>query len=471
MDDPSAWDLGAVLTVIAIVVTVVVGLLGVFAGFVIYRAIGLGEAENCEDVKAEYTARLDPQGWERYRAALQRLLGGIDGFFRFDGYSRFWRPYGVCLKLAIVYPILFYLIGYVFAGAGGLAANPLFDGNAHWAARVFLVAYIILGAGLFFAALRFDWFERVGRIVGRRFARFGRPMENVVFVFVVVAVVVAVVVVVAIGVATFAIIGAGAGVVAVAAAAAGAVAGTVAGAGAGPVDFAVAVAIFFIGGDPILPIVYLAFFVAFPIINAFLDLASIAVTRALIRRWVRERRGAWRAFLLYLWSIFWDLVAAVFCVTVLAGALTAGMAGLRWLIARFGEGSASVDWMANMNAFRTDPLGDGLMVTLMLFSTLVPTVFHLAAGTIAYFKMPHFGRQFVLDAVADGPPAFTQRIRVASVMILPWAISLLIWVAIGLLFLRFFVPLKWLGLGDDGTLLTWLPFKAAEWVWGVLVLP
>jgi hypothetical protein len=56
-------------------------------------------------------------------------------------------------------------------------------------------------------------------------------------------------------------------------------------------------------------------------------------------------------------------------------------------------------------------------------------------------------------------------------MILPWAISLLIWVAIGLLFLRFFVPLKWLGLGDDGTLLTWLPFKAAEWVWGVLVLP
>lgn len=186
---------------------------------------------------------------------------------------------------------------------------------------------------------------------------------------------------------------------------------------------------------------------------------------------MRQGQSAQRAFLFYLAGVFWDLVAAVLCVTILAGVLSASMAVLRWLITRIGDGSANVDWMASLNAFRTDPLGDGLMVTLMLFSTLIPTVFHLAAGTIGYFKMPHFGRQYVLDAVAGGPPPFTRRIRVASVMILPWFISLLIWGVIGLLFLRFFIPLSWLGLGDDGYLLTWLPFKSAEMVWGVLVGP
>jgi len=58
------------------------------------------------------------------------------------------------------------------------------------------------------------------------------------------------------------------------------------------------------------------------------------------------------------------------------------------VVAPVGGEPITIDWMAMMAAFRDDPFGEGLTVTLMLFSTLVPTLFHLAAGTAALVKLP-----------------------------------------------------------------------------------
>ncbi len=124
------------------------------------------------------------------------------------------------------------------------------------------------------------------------------------------------------------------------------------------------------------------------------------------------------------------------------------------------------------------------MVTLMLFSTLVPKIFHLMAGTAACFVMPNVRRDYVVRALAGGPPDAMGRLKIGFVATAVPAVFLVMWtIVFGLLF-RFFVPLSWVhavaaripggppewlaGLPEEGTLLIWLPYKAAEWTWVAL---
>ena len=90
-----------------------------------------------------------------------------------------------------------------------------------------------------------------------------------------------------------------------------------------------------------------------------------------MRRWVVEKEVEETNFGRYFWGLFMDLAAAVACVCLLAALLSAGMVGLNWALDAGGADQAlRVDWMGLMGDFRADPLGDGLMVTLMLCSTL-----------------------------------------------------------------------------------------------------
>ena len=287
MVDPSAWDLGAVLTVFAIVVTVIIGLLGVFAGFVIYRAVGLGEAKNCAEVAAEYRARLDPQGWERYRAAVQKLLGRIDLIFGFDGESRFWPPYEVCLSLSVLYTITFFLVGYAVADAGALVSIPIFKIETHWAWRVQAVFSGILIMVIFHASTRFGWFERLGQVIGNKFVRRSRILKfSITIIVFLTAVIVSMGVVVGSALIAalftsfsgeiFAI-----GVIASVAASAGFFSGVAFSGNPGTgvssgVSAVVAIVgavglLWFISGDTVLLLIFAVLIAALPLTNAFLD--------------------------------------------------------------------------------------------------------------------------------------------------------------------------------------------------------
>ncbi len=206
-----------------------------------------------------------------------------------------------------------------------------------------------------------------------------------------------------------------------------------------------------------------------PAANSLLDWVSIRVTRSVILWWTKPRASASGTLWRFTWGVTVDLIVAVLCVCGLAALLTAGVAGLNAVLGMvIGEAALVVDWMAMMGTFRADPFGEGLMVTLMLFSTLLPTVFHLTAGTVAVLKLPHLGRDYVVQALAAGPPAPSVRLGVAAVIVSVWLVPLFVWTVLLLLFLRFFVPLSWPPQGPGDFLLLSVPYWIAEWVWTLL---
>ena len=221
------------------------------------------------------------------------------------------------------------------------------------------------------------------------------------------------------------------------------------------------------------------FFVVFPFANSLLDWGSLTVTRLMMRWWVAAKGSAVATFTLYGVGILFDLAIAVVCVWALSALFSAGVAGFNALIAWRVEdaGPETVEWMTQMRAFRDEPLGDGLMVTLMLFSTLLPTLFHLAAGTAALFRLPHLGRDTVLRVLAAGEPDMTNRVGLGFLIAVQWLVPIALWVFIGLLFLRFFLPWScltpllptaWVPTGADGFLIPWLAYHAAETTWTLL---
>ncbi|MAE44602.1 MAG: hypothetical protein CMF63_06425 [Magnetovibrio sp.] len=222
---------------------------------------------------------------------------------------------------------------------------------------------------------------------------------------------------------------------------------------------------------------WVAFFVFFPFANSLLDWASLSTTRWLMRRWVGEKEVEEANFGRYIWGLFMDLAAAVACVCLLAVLLSAGMAGLN-LALDVGDTDQAlrVDWMGLMGDFRADPLGDGLMVTLMLCSTLVPTLFHMAAGTAAAFPMPHPRRAYVYRVLeSDAEPAAGKALGIGFLMAVQLLVPFVVWTIVLAMIARFFVPMSWMHrlMPDwfpeiDGSLLLWLPYRAAEWAWVAL---
>ncbi len=440
---PGPWDF--TLTHLLMIAAPVVAAWGWLAKSYIDR---LGDKDACEAIRDDYRGRVAMGRWTWFRDGLAGMLARMDRFFGY-GEGAFLGPWGRCLALAFVYPILFFLIGYAASGRGDVAGFEMLDPGLGDGRRIALLGWLLAVALFFYRAVRRKWFERAGRWAARRVGgRAGETgakgwvaaiAENVAFAF------------------AFAFAFAGAA----AAAGAGAVAGAGAGAGAW---------IFIFGADNALSIVFSAFFVLFPLFNSVLDWASLTVTRALIGGWVAGAGGmagtAWR----YLGGLGADLVAALGFLTLLSGALSAGVFGLNAVLAGAGA-SIQLDWPAQMRSFRDDPLGDGLMMTLMLGSTMLPTVAHLIAGTAALLFMPHQGRAPVLDAVEEACPLpFNRAASFGVVMALQWVIPAAFWLAAFGLALRWFAPMSWFGAGD-GHLLTWLPYQAAEAVWFWLSAP
>ena len=218
--------------------------------------------------------------------------------------------------------------------------------------------------------------------------------------------------------------------------------------------------------------IYLVFFLIFPTANSLLDWFSVSATRRLMRWWVGLDGSAGATFRRYYFGVIFDLALAVIAVCLLAGLFSAGIFGLNAVLAEFpgSQGVVHLDWMAQVADFRDDPLGRGLMVTLMLFSTLVPTLFHLGAGTAALVKLPHLGRDYVVRALENGPPVMGDRVGVGMVMAAQKIIPYAAWGAVGLLFIRFFIPMAWVPevAEDKGFLLLWLPYEVSAWVWTAL---
>ncbi|PWE29999.1 hypothetical protein DDZ14_16290 [Maritimibacter sp. 55A14] len=118
------------------------------------------------------------------------------------------------------------------------------------------------------------------------------------------------------------------------------------------------------------------FFGVFPILNALFDLLSYAVTVALVRLGLRMKR--WPAFLLGLLdlfiagALFFALGAALVVTTALLNRLSSGqIADIGGILGQISQGwSTTIAW-----------------AYFMVFSTLVPTLFHLVLTLISLERM------------------------------------------------------------------------------------
>ena len=125
-------------------------------------------------------------------------------------------------------------------------------------------------------------------------------------------------------------------------------------------------------------------YVALPIANAALDWLSWAVTRWLLRR-SSDVAGATLAAISMASRLALDLGIAFLSLCLMALLLPNVIEGTNWLFARFAW--PTIAWLPLLNQALEAPFTQGLFVTGMLLTTLVPTLLHVAAGLFGVFAV------------------------------------------------------------------------------------
>ena len=339
--------------------------------------------------KAKAEDLRDPNYARIYR---NLLSAGLDHLNRFFGgvYSR--RALGICVTLSLFYSLGLFFLGWAVGGPGSIGATPFIAGEWPWWARLLLTAALAAYIGLIY------WFfrRRFGRLIAIA-ERTGRgPAKQLI------GVPLGLLAGVLAGAVAVTLARAGAGAVAVAVAGAGLVAGAaaIAGAGAVAVVVAVAVAVALVGAVTVVvteaavvalvgadvktfantfAVTWLLFLLLLPALNGVWDWASWWISRSLgahllatLKKEIPELRKALLAVL----HTALDLVAAIGLLAALTISLTAVVEGANEL-AKAIDLPPPLALDEFLRDAAKDPWGpDGIWVTLMLLSTLIPTVAH-----------------------------------------------------------------------------------------------
>lgn len=339
----------------------------------------------------------------RYFGAIEASVGWFDRVYgpKLISYGAFDRA----LLFAFVYAIFTLLIGWAIFDAGqlgGVAFMP--EGLPFWR-RMASFATIMASCALVFAVSKFQPqikpaiaarlaapLDRAMRQTGplariKRVTLHNAP-ETIYSLMLIGAVAVTAAVAVAVAGAV-AIAGAGVGTIAIAIVGAGAGAGSIVivGAGAGLVFFASTPISSFpyfqidfgiLSDDQIIVLTTLSlFFFVLPLLNAFADFLSIAVTRSFLRRIAAQRKTAVQVLV----GVGIDLVIAALCLGLLLGLIIVTLDLWR----AFAPTTLPFDWRAYRDTLCAGDWQRGTMLWLMLSTTLAPTALHLAAGFGAVF--------------------------------------------------------------------------------------
>ena len=126
-------------------------------------------------------------------------------------------------------------------------------------------------------------------------------------------------------------------------------------------------------------------FIILPVFNAFLDWISWAFSRYFLERASKEDKA-----LPIIQDIVADLILAIFFMVMLCLLIPLGAEALNLLYGQYGP-DTQFDWRSLALSARDDPWGEGLMVTLMILSTLIPTVIHIVLALIALVLQSFMG--------------------------------------------------------------------------------
>ena len=326
---------------------------------------------------------------ERYHALLRWLLRRAQYFYGSRWLS--WQAFTFSLLLAYLYPVLAALLGYALANNTQVAGLKLFDAQDNallrWLVLLALLAMIVLTIRIWLNYQRIN--ARYDSLSQRLFG--SRLPGRLLLALVVAAALLLYRYYASGGIdwTDFAGAGAFAGAVAVAFAGAVAVAFAVAGAfafaGAGAFAFAgavaVAVAVFlavllYLSGDYTDAQTLILLYLLLPLINALFDCVSVKYSRYFSTRIAAgEGTGMVSKHLLL------DAILALLFFFGLLLALPPLIDGYNWLCSF--TSLPPINWRELALQARDDPWGTGILVTLMLLSTLIPTLLHLLMAGLA----------------------------------------------------------------------------------------
>lgn len=126
------------------------------------------------------------------------------------------------------------------------------------------------------------------------------------------------------------------------------------------------------------------FYLMLPLVNALLDWLSWWVSR-----WFLERAAQEPQVRIIVLDVVLDFGAAVLfmlalCLLLPAGAILLDNLYVGWVDVNTGV-PAQTGWQEYAVWARDEPWGKGIMVTLMLVTTLIPTLLHILLGLMAFF--------------------------------------------------------------------------------------
>jgi hypothetical protein len=367
-------------------------------------------------------------GWmgDRRRTLYLRWLDAAENKLqRFFG-SRLlgWYAFDRCLLLACAYPIFLLLLAWVLGAAPSLANVPLLDASLVWPQRAMAIVGIVP------AVFSFWWVGRQHVTIATWLARIApvkiRQQSFVVsvskYVLMILILGISVLVLVLVSVLDLDLdldlaLGVALGVALTLASVLGLNYGLNYGSSFG-MGFSLLLSFGLVAGFGLVftatvgTVAIVVFLGILPLVNAAMDWMSWAVSRGLLRHLIK--RGADAGIATILWHAAVDLFVAVALLIGVAVSLPFLLQLGNMALELLGQ-QMIIAWWEYLSAAQRAPFGEGLFVTGMLLSTLLPTAGHFLMLVVALlFPRPVWFRQSWLDWLTTPDPARFQRIVVLS---------------------------------------------------------
>jgi len=400
------------------------------AGYAYYIGARKKELADLASLEAWLPSLADSLRMARYHNAIKRALDRVDGFFGEKPFG--WRALTTCWLIAFVYPLMLFMLTWAAGGPHTLGVlDFLPEGWSALRRWGFVGGFLVYGCLLFLLVRDADkvnaqlreqldqffqqqlhgipakWRRPLGVLIlglmvaGLLYAMYGSEFFFVVAGAFILAVAVAgiragttIAVAGAVAVIAFLVIfSPEVGIVfdilvfifVIAIALTFFVSVSVAIVFAGAIAFAYMVAAYFSGGwagvfHPFTGSV-LVFLLILPVLNGLLDFASWGISRRL-GRLLLKHFGRYTAIFL----AFVDAVCAVLLLGTLAVVLCTAVEALNAL-ALAKTGAEVMDLTGLLAEAAAQPFGSGFWITAMLFSTLIPTMFHLGIAVTSVFMV------------------------------------------------------------------------------------
>ncbi|OQW98577.1 MAG: hypothetical protein BWK73_52195 [Thiothrix lacustris] len=329
------------------------------------------------DDRADLVASLrDGKVRRLYQGSVNWLLRGLQKLY---GNKDSLQAFGVSFLLSYLYPFLFFILTYsYFDGTHRFSGKELLPADSPYRPYFFLIFPLFFTIVFFVNTVHVvEWGQTQLRRLGLRISEFGFQVGTNLFISVFSGVFAAATVTVSGG--AFVVMSAFAAIFVSSSVFPGNITFyTILVAGSVVAGLNAWMGIYDVS------LMFAFFYLALPLVNALLDWLSWWVSRFFLERTAQAPRV--RVIVL---DVVLDFGVAVLfmlalCLLLPAGAILLDSLYAGWVDVETGV-PAETGWQEYAVWARDDPWGKGIMVTLMLVTTLIPTLLHILLGLMAFF--------------------------------------------------------------------------------------